>query len=55
MATIYSLAKPTASTILSFKVVNQPNTIEMTFGLKLTSEANALIVNAGMEAQIEVK
>jgi len=55
MATIYSVAKRTATTIRSLKVVDQPDSIEMTFGLKLTSEANALIVNAGVEAQIEVK
>jgi hypothetical protein len=55
MATIHTVAKRTAATIRSLKIVDQPDTIEMTFGLKLTSEANALIVNAGVEAQIEVK
>jgi len=55
MATIYSVAKRTATTVRSLKVIDQPDSVEMTFGLKLTSEANALIVNAGVEAQIEVK
>lgn len=55
MATIYSVAKRTATTIRSLKITEQPDTVEMTFGLKLTSEANALIVNAGVESQIEVK
>lgn len=55
MATIYTVAKRTATTIRSLKIVDQPDSVEMTFGLKLTSEANALIVNAGVEAQIEVK
>lgn len=55
MATVYTVAKRTATTIRSLKIVDQPDTVEMTFGLKLTSEANALIVNAGVEAQIEVK
>jgi len=55
MATIYAVAKRTASTIRSLKIIDQPDNVEMTFGLKLTSAANALIVNAGVEAQIEVK
>lgn len=55
MKTIHSVAQHTAATIRSLKVIDQPDTIEMSFGLKLTSEANALIVNAGVEAQIEVK
>lgn len=55
MATIYTVAKRSAATIRSLKIVDQPDAIEMTFGLKLTSEANALLVNAGVEAQIEVK
>lgn len=55
MTTIHTVAKRTAATIRSLKIVDQPDTVEMTFGLKLTSEANALIVNAGVEAQIEVK
>lgn len=55
MGTIHSVAKRTAATIRSLKVTEQPDTIEMTFGLKLTSEANALLVNAGVEAQLNVK
>lgn len=55
MDTIHSVARRTAATIRSLKVTEQPDTIEMTFGLKLTSEANALLVNAGVEAQINVK
>ncbi len=55
MATIYSVAKRTSDTIRSMKIVEQPDSVEMTFGLKLTSDAKALIVNAGVEAQIEVK
>lgn len=55
MATVYSVAKRTSDTIRSMKIVEQPDSVEMTFGLKLTSDAKALIVNAGVEAQIEVK
>lgn len=55
METIYTVAKRTAETIRSLDMIEQPDTVEMAFGLKLTSEANALIVNAGVEAQIEVK
>lgn len=55
MGTIHSVAKRTATTIRSLKVTEQPDTIEMTFGLKLTSEASALLVNAGVEAQLNVK
>lgn len=55
IATIRDVARRTSSTIRSMKKVDQPDTVEMTFGLKLTSDAKALIVNAGVEAQIEVK
>lgn len=55
MEVIYTVAKRTATTIRSLQVVDQPDSVEMTFGLKLTSEANALIATAGVEAQIEVK
>ena len=55
MATIHSVARRTAATIRALKVSEQPDQVEMSFGLKLTSEANALLVNAGVEAQIEVK
>ena len=55
MSTIQTVAKQTANTIRSLEILDQPDVIEMAFGLKLTSEANALVVNAGVEAQIEVK
>jgi hypothetical protein len=55
LETIVSVAKRTASAINSIDMMDPPDSVEMTFGLKLTSEANALIVNAGVEAQIEVK
>lgn len=55
MSTIASVAKRTITTMRSLKLHEQADTVEMTFGLKLTTEANAFIVNAGLDAQIEVK
>jgi hypothetical protein len=55
MATIFGMARRTVGVVRSLKVTEQPDTVEMTFGLKLTSDAKALIVNAGVEAQIKVK
>ena len=55
MDTIQNVARRTAATIRALNISEQPDQVEMSFGLKLTSEANALLVNAGVEAQIEVK
>ena len=55
MSTIRRVAQQAVETVRSLDVVQQPNEVELAFGLKLTSEANALLVNAGVEAQINVK
>jgi hypothetical protein len=55
MVAIYGMAKRTVSTIRSIPAVEQPDTIELTFGLKLTTEANAFLASAGSETQITVK
>lgn len=55
MSTIETVAERTKQTIRSINISDQPDTVELTFGLKLTSDANALIASAGVEAQIVVK
>lgn len=54
MAATYGMAVRVVNTIKQINVADRPSTVEVEFGLKLTTEANALLVNAGTEAQIVV-
>jgi hypothetical protein len=48
------MAKKTAKAIKEIPVVERPNTIAVSFGLKLTAEGGAVVAKAGVEAGINV-
>jgi len=53
MGTIHNMARRVKSTIDA--ISDRPDTVEVTFGLKLTAGAGALIASAESEASINVK
>ncbi len=53
--TIQGMALKVMRTIKKIPVVDGPNKIEVEFGLKLSSDATAVVVSTGIEAQINVK
>lgn len=55
MKVIHNMARKVMDTLSSIPITERPSSAEVEFGLKLTSEANALIANAGIESQINVK
>ncbi|MCQ3931053.1 MAG: hypothetical protein DPW16_11395 [Chloroflexi bacterium] len=55
MSTIREMAEYVVATMQSLNVVQRPDSIEINFGLKLTSDAKALVASASAEAQIGVK
>ncbi len=48
------MAKKTAKAIKKIPVTEKPNTIAVSFGLKLTAEGGAVVAKAGVEAGIHV-
>ena len=55
LETIRGMALKVMQTIKIIPVVDGPDKIEVEFGLKLSSDTSAIIVSAGIEAQIKVK
>ena len=54
MAAIYGVARRVVGTIKALPLAERPSEVETEFGLFLTTDAKAFVVNAGMEAQIKV-
>jgi prophage DNA circulation protein len=54
MNTIHQMATYIVATMNSVSENTRPSKVEAAFGLKLTSEGNALITKAGLEANINV-
>jgi len=54
MNTISQMAKYIIATMDSVSESTRPSKVESKFGLKLTTEGNAVITKAGLEANIEV-
>jgi len=54
MKSIRGMAKRTVKTIKEIPVSERPNTISVSFGLKLDAEAGAVVAKAGTEASINV-
>lgn len=54
MAAIYGMSRRIVATVSQLPVKEKPEAVEVTFALKLTTDAKAYIVNAGSEAQITV-
>jgi hypothetical protein len=55
MQSMRGMAKKTVRAIKKIPISERPNTVEVSFGLKLTAEGNAVVVKGGMEAAINVK
>jgi len=49
-----NMAKKTVKTIKDIPVTERPNTITVSFGLKLNAEGGAVVAKAGVEAAINV-
>jgi hypothetical protein len=49
-----TMAKKTAKAIKDIPVTEKPNTISVSFGLKLTAEGGAVVAKAGVEAGINI-
>lgn len=54
MESINGVARRLVQTIKEIEYTDRPDKVEVKFGLKLTADANALVVNAGTEAHFEV-
>jgi|ERR1035437_3459808 hypothetical protein len=54
MNTIHQMATHIVATMDSVSESSRPSKVETTFGLKLTSEGNALIVKGSLESNINV-
>ena len=54
MNTIHQMATYIVATMDSVSESTRPSKVEAAFGLKLTSEGNALITKGGLEANINV-
>ena len=48
------MAKKTAKSLKEIPITERPNTISVSFGLKLTAEGGAVLAKAGIEAGINV-
>ena len=55
MSSMRGMAKKTVRAIKKIPISERPHTVEVSFGLKLTAEGNAVVVKGGMEAAINVK
>jgi hypothetical protein len=55
MDTVKGMAAKVVATVQDIPLLQRPDEIEAKFGLKLTTDANALIVNAGSEAHFTIK
>jgi hypothetical protein len=55
MATIYTMSQRVAYTVRSIPISERPDKVEVEFGLKLTTDANAFVVAASVDAQVNVK
>lgn len=55
MTAVYGMSRRVVTTVKAIPLSERPNEIEIEFGLVLKTDANAFVVNAGMEAQIIVK
>lgn len=55
MDTVKNMASRIIRSVRDIPLLERPHEIEVEFGLKLTTDANALIVNAGAEAHFVVK
>ena len=54
MKSMQGMAKKTVRAIKKIPISERPHTVEVSFGLKLTAEGNALVAKAGVEAAINV-
>ena len=54
MKSMQGMAKKTVRAIKKIPISERPHTVEVSFGLKLTAEGNAVVAKAGMEAAINV-
>lgn len=54
LTTMRAMAKKTAESIREIPLTERPNTIAVSFGLKLTAEGGAVVAKAGVEAGINV-
>lgn len=54
LKTMRKMAKKSVKAIREIPVTERPNTISITFGLKLNAEGGAVIAKAGVEAAINV-
>jgi hypothetical protein len=54
MKSMRGMAKKTVKTIKEIPISERPHKVEVSFGLKLTAEGNALVAKAGVEAAINV-
>jgi hypothetical protein len=54
MKSMRAMAKKTVKAIKEIPVSERPHKVEVSFGLKLTAEGNALVAKAGVEAAINV-
>ena len=55
MKSMQGMAKKTVRAIKKIPISERPHTVEVSFGLKLTAEGNAVVVKGGMEAAINIK
>lgn len=55
MASIRSMSQRVANTFRLLELHERPETVELKFALKLTSDGTVFIASAGIETQIEVK
>ena len=55
MKSMQGMAKKTVRAIKKIPISERPHTVEVSFGLKLTAEGNAVVVKGGMEAAISIK
>ena len=54
MDTMRGMARKTMATIKDIPITERPNSISVTFGIKLDAEAGAMVAKAGVEASINV-
>lgn len=54
MKSVRAMARKTVKAIKEIPVSERPHKVEVSFGLKLTAEGNAVVAKAGMESAINV-
>ncbi|MBX3085510.1 MAG: hypothetical protein KF716_27995 [Anaerolineae bacterium] len=54
LATIFGMSKRIVATVRAIPIVERPTEVEVTFGLELTTDAKAFVINAGVDTQINV-